>query len=42
MAVTKLGEKLIPFVVEKTGIEDPKFDWKIDDFTSLEVEITMR
>jgi len=42
MAVDKLGEKLIPFVVEKTGIEDPKFDWKIDDFTSLEVEITMR
>jgi hypothetical protein len=42
MAVSKLGEKLIPFVTEKTGIEDPKFDWKIDDFASLEVEITMR
>lgn len=42
LAVSELGNKIIPFVAEKTGNDDPKFDWRIDDFSSLEVTITMR
>ena len=42
LAVKELGNKLIPIVAEKTGIKEPKFDWFIDDFASLEVEIKMR
>ena len=42
IAVKQLGDKLIPFVQKETGIDEPRFDWKIEDFSSLEVIITMR
>lgn len=42
-AVKKLGdEHIIPMVKEYLGVDDVEFDWKIDDFTSLEVDITLK
>ncbi len=32
---------LIPAVAEKTGIIEPSFNWKIDDYLSLQCKITM-
>lgn len=32
---------LIPIVREKTGEENPNFNWIIDDFLSLECKITL-
>lgn len=32
---------LMPEVKEKTGLENPHFNWLIDDYLSLEVHITL-
>lgn len=41
-AVKALGDKIIPMVQEHLGVEDVNFDWNIEDFTNLEVEITLK
>lgn len=40
--VEKLGEKLIPMVQEYLGIDEIDFDWRVEDFSKLEVEITVK
>lgn len=40
--VERLGEKLIPMVQEYLGIDEIDFDWRIEDFSKLEVEITVK
>ena len=32
---------LVPIVKEKTGIENPSFNWSIDDYLSLECKVTI-
>lgn len=34
-------EVLIPIVKEKTGLENPSFNWSIDDYLALECRITL-
>ena len=41
-AVRALGDKIIPMVQEYLGEEDVTFDWNIDDFSKLEVDITLK
>ena len=41
-AVKTLGDKIIPMVQEHLGVEDVNFDWNIEDFTNLEVAITVK
>ena len=40
--VERLGEKLIPMVQEYLGIDEIDFDWRVEDFSKLEVEITVK
>lgn len=41
-AIEELGSKLIPMVQEHVGKEKVNFDWTIEDFSKLEVEIYMK
>ena len=42
-AVKELGDKyIIPMVREHLGVDNVDFDWRIDDFTTLEVDITLK
>lgn len=42
-AVKELGDKyIIPMVKEHLGVDNVDFDWRIDDFTTLEVNITLK
>lgn len=42
-AVKALGDNvIIPMVQEHLGVEDVNFDWNIEDFTKLEVDITLK
>lgn len=41
-AVKELGDKIIPMVQEKLKSDDVTFDWNIQDFSKLEVEIQLK
>ena len=42
-AVRELGDKyIIPMVREHLGVDTVDFDWRIDDFTTLEVTVTLK
>lgn len=41
-AVKELGDKLIPIVQEELKLDDVSFNWNIDDFSKLEVEIELK
>lgn len=41
LAKDDFTKSLIPIIKEKEGTEEVNFDWKINDFSVLEVEITV-
>lgn len=41
LAKDKLTEELTPVVIEKSGLKNPNFSWKIVDFNRRVVEITV-
>lgn len=42
LAKTEFEQKYLrPLVEQKTGIENPSFNWRIDDYSSLECKVTL-